>query len=486
VLSATVIQRGDVGAEVSVSVEAPSSVEQPAVVTKSPPNSGDDVTDGDVVVEVSGRPVFVFEGSAAMYRSLRPGMSGPDVAQLQAALERFGYDTGPDGDTFGEATKVALDAWYLDAGYTPMPAFETAEADISAARRAVNDAANALEEANAALIAAQQGPSTLEVTQAEAAVNQAERALEAARAQRLSDVTLGEETYNATIRERDRLAQNPDATASELEAAELQIDQAAAQLNATRRSTAEAVTSAEEALLVATIGRDELVAAPDVSEAQQAVAAATTAKANADSTLAAVIADNGPTVPLGEAIFLPRLPAKVRSVSDHTQDPASTADSGSLVELSGGKLVVTTSVRMGDGGLVRAGMPAVLLDEITSTEYPATVEAIATDPVAGGDGQLGYPAVIAADEPLSDQLVGANLRVTITSASTDTETLVVPLAAVTSGADGTTRVSEVQSVNDIEPVDVQVEAGLSADGFVAIIPTRPGQLAEGDLVVVGT
>jgi hypothetical protein len=66
VLSATVIQRGDVVAEVAVAVEAPTSVEPPAVVTKPAPPVGFEVVEGDVVVEVSGRPVFVLDGSIPM------------------------------------------------------------------------------------------------------------------------------------------------------------------------------------------------------------------------------------------------------------------------------------------------------------------------------------------------------------------------------------------------------------------------------------
>ena len=61
----------------------------------------------------------------------------------------------------------------------------------------------------------------------------------------------------------------------------------------------------------------------------------------------------------------------------------------------------------------------------------------------------------------------------------------VPLAAVTSAADGTTRVSLVTSVNDENPIDVVVDAGLSADGFVAIVPVTPEAVGVDDLVVVG-
>jgi len=81
-------------------------------------------------------------------------------------------------------------------------------------------------------------------------------------------------------------------------------------------------------------------------------------------------------------------------------------------------------------------------------------------------------------------LTGANLRVTITAASTDTAELVVPLAAVSSAANGITRVSIVTDPN-ATPIDVAVEAGLSADGFVAVTPLDPDSLHEGDLVVTG-
>ncbi|MFN3255954.1 MAG: peptidoglycan-binding protein [Ilumatobacter sp.] len=487
VLSATVIQRGDVAAEVSVAVEPPVSVESPAVVTIAPPPVGGEVVEGDVVVEVSGRPVFVLDGTAPMYRSLRPGMSGADVVQLQVALARLGYEPDADG-VFGEATKAAVTTWYGDAGYEPVAAFDTAAADTASANQSVDDATVALDVAAAALRQAQQGASTLEVTQAEAAVDQAERSLGEARAQRVNEVRLGEETYNAAIRERDRLAQNPETTPSELEAAELQILQAAAQLDSTRRSTADAVTSAEEALLIATLSRDTLLAPADLTELQRGVDSASGAQAQAQAALAAVMSQNGPTIPLGEALFVPQLPARVRTSAGTNFDPAGdTGDGGSgpLVELAGGRLVVTTSMRPGDVDLVRVGMPVSLLDETTSTEYPATITSIVKDPVPGPDGQLVHPAVITPDAPLPDGLVGANLRVTITAASTEDQALVVPLAAVTSAADGTTRVSLVDSVNDENPIDVVVDAGLSADGFVAIVPVTPEAVSVDDLVVVG-
>jgi multidrug efflux pump subunit AcrA (membrane-fusion protein) len=62
--------------------------------------------------------------------------------------------------------------------------------------------------------------------------------------------------------------------------------------------------------------------------------------------------------------------------------------------------------------------------------------------------------------------------------------LVVPLAAVSASADATARVS-VLAEGAIDPVDVPVEVGISADGFVAVEPVVAGALTVGDRVVVG-
>lgn len=484
-LAATVIQRGDIRAEVTAQAAVPASVEGAPVVTQIIVAAGDQVAEGDRVVEVSGRPVFVLAGDVPVYRSLRPGMSGVDVAQLQAALGRLGYE--PDtGGVFGPATKEAVAAFYDDAGYTPIPASPTATVDIAAAQQAVTVADAAVADEQAALDAAGQPASV--VAQAQALMQQAQRALDEARAQRSSQVAVGEDEYNATVRARDRLAADPSTAPGELDAANLAIAQAGARLDDTRRATADAVTTAEETLYVATIAYNETVAADTDAHAQADLDAATTQRDQATANLAAVQAANGPTVAQGEIVFMPTMPARViaatTTLGPISAVPTTTAGRG-LVELAGGGLIVTTSIRPGDIGLVRAGMDAEILDETTAITYPATITSIAPDAANGADGQLGYPTVITPLDPLPDTLTGANVRVTITTAATETPELVVPLAAVSSAADGATRVSVVSDPNGVT-VDVEVDAGLSADGFVAVTPINPDALHEGDLVVVGT
>ena len=85
--------------------------------------------------------------------------------------------------------------------------------------------------------------------------------------------------------------------------------------------------------------------------------------------------------------------------------------------------------------------------------------------------------------------VFSSARIIVDVASTGGEVLVVPVAAVSLGADGTSRVEvERQPVTDDGPgltESVEVEVGLTADGLVEIRPVG-ATLDEGDRVVVGT
>lgn len=485
-LSATVIQRGDVRAEVTAQVAVPASVEGEPVITQIVVGAGDDVVEGDRVVEVSGRPVFVLAGDVPVYRSLRPGMTGADVSQLQVALVRLGFEPDTDG-VFGDATKQAVAAFYEQAGYEPIPASPTADAEVAAAEQALSDMTSAVADAQASVDAAGQPASV--VAQAEAAKLQAQRAVDAARAQRTSQVVLGEEEYNATVRARDRLAADPDTTPVDLEAAELAIRQVGVRLDDARRSTADAVATAEEALTVASLAYDETIAADAAGRAQAGLDAAIASRDLAVAALETVRSVNGPTIAQGEIVFVPTMPARVLTAattlgSINNGDPTGQTPTAQLVVIAGGGLIVSTSIRPSDTALVRPGMDVEVLDETAGNTYPATISDISADLTIGTDGQLGYSATITSVTPLPDTLTGANLRVTITAASTDTPELVVPLAAVSSAADGSTRVSIVADPN-AAPVDIAVEAGLSADGFVAITPIEPDSLHEGDLVVIG-
>ncbi|MEU7292310.1 peptidoglycan-binding protein [Streptomyces exfoliatus] len=147
VLTDSVILRGSVKAEQTIEVMAGGQTEGSPVVTKLPVKPGQAIKAGQVLIEVSGRPVIALRGSLPMYRDLEPGTRGNDVAQLQTALGSLGYRTqGDDRGFFGPWTKAAVTALYADRGYAPLPALPEGALTPEAAAEEVKTAQWALED----------------------------------------------------------------------------------------------------------------------------------------------------------------------------------------------------------------------------------------------------------------------------------------------------------------------------------------------------
>ncbi|MEV7077965.1 peptidoglycan-binding protein [Streptomyces sp. NPDC093516] len=124
-LTASVVAQGTVefGAPRSVSLAgpvastSPSADETTAQLVTHLPKQGATLTEGSVLMQVSGRPVFVLRGPVPMYRTLGPGVSGDDVSQLQSALRRLGHDPGGTGGHYGQGTATAVAQWYKSKGF---------------------------------------------------------------------------------------------------------------------------------------------------------------------------------------------------------------------------------------------------------------------------------------------------------------------------------------------------------------------------------
>ncbi len=151
VLVNTIVLRGQVAATTQVTVAPAARQGTDAVVTRTPLAVGEQVNAGDLVIEVSGRPVVALPGNLPMYRDLKPDDDGKDVAQLQNALRTLGFYAGGDGNgRFGAATKSAVRRMYAKIGYdapdTGGPggagdraSLQGAQAAVDAAQRAVDD-----------------------------------------------------------------------------------------------------------------------------------------------------------------------------------------------------------------------------------------------------------------------------------------------------------------------------------------------------------
>ena len=108
-------------------------IEAEGLVTWAPP-VGSALTSGDVIVEVSGRPVVLVVGESPLYRPLRlvgrfevdeartrlGQQTGVDVGQLQRYLVSEGFDDKgrmTADEVFGTSTQRAVKAWQTSIGH---------------------------------------------------------------------------------------------------------------------------------------------------------------------------------------------------------------------------------------------------------------------------------------------------------------------------------------------------------------------------------
>lgn len=87
------------------------------------------------------------------------------------------------------------------------------------------------------------------------------------------------------------------------------------------------------------------------------------------------------------------------------------------------------------------------------------------------------------DRALPGRLAGQDVRLTVEAGSSGGKVLVVPVSALSAGADSRTRVTVLERSGDRRRVEVR--PGTSGDGYTEVTPVGGAPLAEGDKVVVG-
>ncbi|MEO3874402.1 peptidoglycan-binding protein [Nonomuraea sp. B12E4] len=477
--------------------------------------------EGSVLMEVNGRPVFALRGTVPMHRAIAPGGKGDDVKQLQRALRRLGYG-GPTSGVFDQATIAAVTRMYRKKGYeaqrptlvdrqaydTLRRAVQTAEetlateqqaldqgrdvlplklkvdnakADLKAADRALKEteAQRLTPDDDAALVAADAA-----VRAAEEKLLAAEQALEAARSHPAATPTAtptrtvapvavpsSEPTADTELLEmrvanaRADLAEATEQHGRILEKARQAREKSLEDLSKARRTAQEALATAEQALR----------RARQLSPARLKVSHAKTNVAAAKSMLAEYSRTYGTSVPPGEIVFLPKLPARVQKTSvkagGRIEEEVATVTSATFM--------VTGSVEATESELLRTGMEASIeLD--TGRSYPARLTAVgARAEVPGGEKPAdGAQPVLLTPASAKGLKPGTAVTARVTVGATDEPVLVVPVAAVITAADGRARV-RVEYATD-QTRDVEVRTGLTADGNVEVT----GALKEGDRVVV--
>lgn len=469
-LSNDVTIRGDVVYDDAADLRIETSdLGERAVVTGQVPEVGATFDPGSVALEIAGRPVIVLPGGLPTYRTLRAGVSGPDVLQLKAALGALGIGAGdPASDTYDAATAAGVAALYQRAGY-PAP--------------------TASDEQTEALKSAEQGVRTAQadVTSAQNAVATAGRGGAAG-----SEVASADAAVRAAQRDRD-VAQ---ATLSDLEATCAADPSADGCSSAALLGARNAVANADDQVGVASAARAALDAAPDTSMEQATLTAARQSLTDAQTALAEAQAAVLTPLPASEIVFLETLPRRVDSVSVKRGGTVE----GAVMSVSGAALQVVATAARADAALLEVGATGTII--AGDLEVPVTVtEVRAADQGSGGSGSNGsgsngddggdsstagrQTVVLVPGELTPEQveaLQGSNVRVVLPVSSTGGAVLAVPLAALTAGPGGESRV-EVRADDGTTSL-VEVETGLAAGGYVEVTGVDRA-LAEGELVVIG-
>lgn len=352
----------------------------------------------------------------------------------------------------------ALDGVHPDSGTVP------SAAEHEALRIAVTDARNSLAAADRAV---EEAVSAL--TDALWAVTEAEEHL--AEAQADLDEHQGEEDSQADASGTQELDGTPDAP--ELHAETGVLDEPArfetqAQL---------AVRSAEDRLAAAEETLADLLTATDTADAVRRVESARRELGDAEADLADLEATTGVWLPAGELIFLKRLPVRV----DLLTAERGSRVSGAFMTVTGSELAVRGSVSERDVDRVSEGMQIRIEDRSLEAPVSGTIRLL--DRRAGTRGvapDRHYVEIVAQGIP--DHLVGRNVKIVIPVGGTDGPVLVVPNAALSATADGSTQLEVEQP--DGSTRFVSVEPGLSTGGRVEVTPVD-GELQAGDRVVVG-
>lgn len=118
-VGAELVTRGLVKATQTVEAISPlaGSGADRALISGHVPRAGASIKAGEVVVEISGRPVIALQGAVPAFRSLGPGDTGSDVQRLNAALASAGLGTDRRSAEYTDATVEAVKKLYRRAGY---------------------------------------------------------------------------------------------------------------------------------------------------------------------------------------------------------------------------------------------------------------------------------------------------------------------------------------------------------------------------------
>jgi peptidoglycan hydrolase-like protein with peptidoglycan-binding domain/multidrug efflux pump subunit AcrA (membrane-fusion protein) len=514
VLSLDVVTRGTVrfGLPQPISI-APSTVKGGVGLIANLPRPNAGFQEGQILLSVSGRPVFVLRGATPTHRDMAPGTTGGDVRQLEEALERLGFNPGTVDGIYDQKTSAAVERWYRKSGWDPLQPTREQRAAVLALEREWSDAVRGRVAAEAAretaVRAVAAARALAEQNTRQAALDSAARAGDRRRipdtraAQSLAlETERARAEHSASVAAADVAAQVADRALIVLDPRQTETARANAEakLKAARAGQRKAKLEADLAIQTAT--REAALAGEriEVAEAavntarlegersvraameQQTVAefdlkVASERAARLERELTAARERLGVQVPADEVVFIPSLPVRVHEVTATVGASAS----GTVMSVTDNQLSIDSQLPISAAPLVKPGMKVTIDEQALGIHATGIVETVATTPgTRGVDGYHFYLGVRVESTPIS--LAGFSVRLTIPIETSKGAVTAVPTSAVSLAVDGTSRVL-VDRGGGVQEY-VTVKPGLSAGGYVEV--TAPdGRLTPGQHVVVG-
>ena len=355
VLEDAVVVRGTVSSVGSIEVTVVSASDIEPIISGVPMLPGDEVSAGDVVLEVSGRPILALEGTTPAYRDLQPGAQGGDVAQLQDTLANAGFPVDGESGTYGPKTSEAVEALYRASGYEPprptleaQAELESAESELEAAQDAVTEAADA-------------SGGELDLLELQLGLDEAVRQLHATEASTAESIASAENARDAA---QQAVAAGAGSAPEQL-ALKAALDQAEVAVSQARRDAELSTASAQDAVTLAQARLDGGQAGSGGSAALQS------ALVRAQTHYAEALADDATPLPRGEVVLAPSLPTLVTDLAVNLGDKASAGDAALV--LSASTIGVVVDLAPETAQLVTAGLTATVTDERLSEEHTSTV-----------------------------------------------------------------------------------------------------------------
>ncbi|MFJ2579878.1 peptidoglycan-binding protein [Kitasatospora aureofaciens] len=402
-------------------------------VSKLGVRTGDTVAAGELLAEVSGQPLFALPGPVPAYRDIRPGSTGPDVSELQDALEGLGYSVGDDDKgVFGRGTAQAVTAFYRKLGYPVPTTGATTQQAVDTAQKAVDTDKQTVD----SLTAQKKAGATQPPTQPGAPTAPAQPPAPA-----------GDIDQQLAIAKK-----------------QLATDQAA--LAKARAVNGPMVPAAHVVFLPALPAAVTAVNGSVGSPASGTLVSLTSGGLNI----------TGQLTPSQAAGVKPGMAVEILAEDTNTTIAGTVAEVGAPTTAPPAGKVITL------GGAAAAGAAAAGNGGGPGAQ-PGGGGAPAGPPNNGPGATSYVPVAIAPGIPLPAALNGKNVRLTVLKDKASAPVTAVPVAAVSTNAAGQTSVTTVDAAGN--RTTVPVTTGVSADGMVAVTPAAGTELRPGDQVVVG-